>query len=132
MSRRHLLALLVLAVTCLTLGPERTALAAPSPPPGTQAILRKMIEAVKAQSYDDFVVEADARLKSQLTRQQFEGICGLYTEPLRKGYRLEYLGLLRQQGTTVLLWKITVVDSPDETLLRMVMKDGKVDGFSVH
>jgi hypothetical protein len=32
----------------------------------------------------------------------------------------------------VLLWKITIVDSPDETLLRMVMKDGKVDGFSVH
>jgi hypothetical protein len=39
---------------------------------------------------------------------------------------------LRQRGTTVHLWRITVVDSPDETLLRMVMKDGKVDGFSVH
>jgi hypothetical protein len=105
--------------------------AAPSAPRGTEAMLVRMIEAVKAESYDAFLTDANAHLKSQLTRQQFEGICGLYTAPLRKGYRLEYLGQLRQQGTIVFLWKITVVDSQDETLLRMVTKDGKVHGFGI-
>jgi hypothetical protein len=132
MSTRTLFAGLAVSTLCLVLAGERQAVAAPSPPPGTEAMLVKMIEAVKAQSYDDFLSYADAKLKSGLSRQQFEGICGLYTAPLRKGYRLEYMGRLRQRETIVLLWKVTIVDSPDETLLRMVMKDGKVDGFSVH
>ena len=71
------------------------------------------------------------KLKSQFSRQQFEGICGLYTTPLRKGYRLEYLGQLRQRGAFLHLWKISVVDGQDETLIRLVMKDGKVSGFGV-
>jgi hypothetical protein len=50
---------------------------------------------------------------------------------LRKGYRLEYLGQLRQQGTYVYLWKITIVGGQDETLLRLVTKDGKAYGFTV-
>jgi hypothetical protein len=91
-----------------------------------------MIEAVKAQSYEDFLSDADAQLKSNLSRQQFEGICGLYTAPLRKGYKLEYLGQLRQREALVYLWKITVVGGQDEALIRFVMKDGKVSGFWVH
>jgi hypothetical protein len=132
MLTRKLLTPLVAATVCLTLVGERPVLAAPSPPAGTEAILVKMIDAVKAESYDDFVKYASVRLKAQLSHQQFEGICGLYTAPLRKGYKLEYLGQLRQKGTVVLLWKITVTDSPDEALLRLVTKDGKVDGFTVH
>jgi len=106
-------------------------LAAPVAPAGAERVLVKMIEAVKAQSYDDFLTDADDHLKSNLSRQQFEGICGLYTAPLRKGYRLEYLGQLRQQGTYVYLWKITIVGGQDETLLRLVIKDGKAYGFTV-
>ena len=132
MSIRTPLASLAAVALCLALVGEKAALAAPSAPAGTEAVLVKMLEAVKAQSYDDFLTNANPRLKSQLSRQQFEGICGLYTAPLRKGYKLEYLGQLRQQGALVLLWKINVVDSQDDTLLRMVTKDGKVDGFSVH
>ena len=132
MSIRNLAACCSAAVLGFALWGGEPAAAAPAAPPGTEAILVRMIEAVKAQSYDDFLVDADARLKSQFSRQQFEGICGLYTASLRKGYRLEYLGQLRQRGTTVQLWRIGVTDSPDESLLSMVMKDGKVDGFSVH
>ena len=132
MFKRNLLASFAAASLALALIGEKPVLAAPGAPVGTEAVLVKMIEAVKAQSYDDFLINADARLKSQLSRQQFEGICGLYTAPLRKGYKLEYLGQLRQQGAIVLLWKINVVESQDDTLIRFVMKDGKVDGFSVH
>jgi hypothetical protein len=132
MFLRNPLASLATVALCLALIGAKPALAAPSSPTGTEAVLVKMIEAVKAQSYDDFLTHANARLKSQLSRQQFEGICGLYTTPLRKGYKLEFLGQLRQQGTIVLLWKINVADSQDDTLIRMVMKEGKVEGFSVH
>jgi len=123
---------LAASALCLALVGQAPALAAASSPPGAERTLLRMIDAVKAQSYDDFLVDADAQLKAHFSRQQFEGICGLYTEPLRKGYRLEYLGLLHQRGATVLLWKITAGESQEEALLRLVMKDGKVSGFFVH
>jgi hypothetical protein len=131
MSMRNLVTCLAVSALCLTLAPRKPALAAPVAPAGVERVLVKMIEAVKAQSYDDFLTDADDHLKTNLSRQQFEGICGLYTAPLRKGYRLEYLGQLRQQGTYVYLWKITIVGGQDETLLRLVTKDGKAYGFTV-
>ena len=116
---------------CLVLAAAKPALAAPPAPASAERVLIKMIEAVKAQSYEDFLTDADAKLKSQFSRQQFEGMCGLYTAPLRKGYRLEYMGQLRQREAFVYLWKISVVDGQDETLLKLVIKDGKASGFSV-
>jgi hypothetical protein len=132
MSMRNLVTCLAAGALCLTLAPGKPALAAPVAPAGVERVLVRMIEAVKAQSYDDFLTDADAQLKSNLSRQQFEGLCGLYTAPLRKGYRFEYLGQLRQRGMPVYLWKIAVVDGQDEALIRLVMKDGKAYGFAVH
>src|SRR5512147_1966646 len=67
-------------------------------PAGVQKLAVKMIDAVVAQSYDAFLADADANLKTHLTRQQFEGLCGLYTQPLKKGYKLDYFGQLKQRG----------------------------------
>jgi hypothetical protein len=131
-TKRHCMnGLLLAAILFAGLG-AKPATAAPTAPAAAEAVLLKMIEAVKAQSYDDFLADADANLKLRLSRQQFEGMCGLYTAPLKKGYKLEYLGQLRQRGTLVHLWKITTADTTDETLLRLVLKDGKAIGFSVH
>jgi hypothetical protein len=131
MSTRNPITHLAAAALCLVLVKESSALAATSAPAAAERVLAKMIEAVKAQSYDDFLADADAKLKSQFSRQQFEGICGLYTAPLRKGYRLEYLGQLRQREAFVYLWKVSVVDGQDESLIRLVMKDGKASGIWV-
>jgi hypothetical protein len=37
-----------------------------------------------AESYDDFLADADARLKKHLSRQQFDDMCGRYTQALKK------------------------------------------------
>jgi hypothetical protein len=131
MSTRNLCTVLAAGALCLVLAAENAALAAPAPPAAVERVLVKMIEAVKAQSYEDFLTDADAKLKSQFSRQQFEGICGLYTAPLLKGYRLEYLGQLRRRESLVHLWKVSVVDGQDESLIRLVIKDGKVSGIWV-
>ena len=98
---------------------------------GDAQIHRAVAEIVAEQSYDDFLTDADAQLKSNLSRQQFEGLCGHYTALLRKGYKFEYLGQLRQRGMSVYLWKITVVDGQDDGLIRLVLKDGKPYSFAV-
>lgn len=132
MSKHNLVTGLAAGALCLALAAGKPALAASAAPVAAERLLLNMIEAVKVQSYEDFLTDADAQLKSQFSRQQFEGICGLYAAPLRKGYRLEYLGQLRQRGAFVHLWKVSIVDGQDESLIRLVMKDGKVSGIWVH
>jgi hypothetical protein len=100
-------------------------------PPEAARLLGKLIEAVKAESYDAFLADADANMKKQLSRQQFEGMCGMYTKPLKKGYTLDYFGQLKQRGMAIYVWKVAASDTPDETLVRLCVKDGKVCGVKV-
>lgn len=100
-------------------------------PPDVDKLLVHLIDAVKAESYDAFLADAEANMKKRLSRQQFEGLCGLYTKPLRKGYTLTYFGQLKQKGTGVYVWKVASVAAPDEALIRMWVKDGKVAGVLV-
>jgi hypothetical protein len=93
--------------------------------------LTKLIEAVKAESYEAFTADADANLKKQLCRQQFEGLCGLYTKPLKKGYTLEYFGQLRQRGMAVYVWKVSTPGSVEDVLVKLALKEGKVAGVQV-
>jgi hypothetical protein len=101
-------------------------------PADAQRLAARMIDAVVAESYDAFLADADANLKMHLSRQQFEGMCGLYTQPLKQGYKLDYFGHLKQRGYVVHVWKIATNGAQDEALIRMAVKDGKVGGVWVH
>jgi hypothetical protein len=48
---------------------------------------------------------------------------------MKKGYDTTYLGQLKQQWSQVYLWKLVYKDGGDDTLVRLVLKDGKVAGF---
>jgi hypothetical protein len=120
---------LALALLAVPAAPARAEGPAPA---DAQKLITRMIDAVVAESYDAFLADADANLKSHLTRQQFEGLCGLYTQPLKKGYKLDYFGRLKQRGYLVHIWKISTTGAQDEALVRMAVKDGKVGGVWVH
>ncbi|HEX2658565.1 MAG TPA: hypothetical protein VHU40_09840 [Polyangia bacterium] len=127
MTKRTFLTLIpALALTSLAAGPAVAR--EDAPPPEVLKLVSKMIEAVKAESYDAFLADADANLKTHLSRQQFEGICGLYTQPLKKGYTLEYFGHLKQRGYQVHVWKIVAAGATDDALIKLAVKDGKVGG----
>ncbi|HEY8926051.1 MAG TPA: hypothetical protein VIU64_16820 [Polyangia bacterium] len=100
-------------------------------PADAQRFVTKMIDAVMTESYDAFLTDADANLKTHLSRQQFEGLCGLYTQPLKKGYKLDYFGHLKQRGYLVHVWKISSNGAQDEALIKLAVKDGKVGGVWV-
>jgi hypothetical protein len=100
-------------------------------PPEAAKLLGRLIDAVKAESYDAFLADADANMKKQLSRQQFEGMCGMYTKPLKKGYTLDYFGRLKQRGAAIYFWKVAAADTPEEALIRLCVKDGKVCGVYV-
>ena len=116
-----------LALSLLATGAASAREEIAAPPEALKALVR-MVEAVKAESYDAFLVDADANLKTHLSRQQFEGVCGLYAQQLKKGYTLDYFGHLKQRGYLVHVWKITATGAQDDALINVALKDGKVGG----
>ena len=129
MNKRTFLALV--PALALSLSVPRAARSEGAAPAEAEKLLLRLIEAVKAESYDAFLSDADANMKKQLSRQQFEGLCGLYTKPLKQGYTLSYFGQLRQRGMTVYVWRVAAAGAPDEALVRLWLKDGKVSGVVV-
>lgn len=131
MMNRSALALVLALGIGLSLAHAIPAHAAGNAPPEAEKALNKLIDAVKAESYEAFIADADANVKKQLSRQQFEGLCGLYTKPLKKGYTMEYFGQLRQRGMAVYVWKFTVPGGQEDVLVRLALKEGKVAGVQV-
>ncbi len=95
----------------------------------TTAALTKLLDAVAACDYDSFVADGNAAFKAGLTKQMLEGVCAQLSPRMKKGYDSTYLGRLKQQGCQVYLWKLVFKDGGDDTLAKLVLKDGKVAGF---
>jgi hypothetical protein len=99
-----------------------------SDPP--EALMKKMMEAVKNHSYDDFMIECDETMRAALTKQQFEGVSSLMTASLQPGHKTTYLGKLRRKGMVTYLWKLEPPATlKEDTLIHMTVKDKKVAGF---
>jgi len=123
--RGGLLALLSVSGSTWIAGTALAAITADPP----EATLKKMLEAVKTKSYDDFLIEADDTVKAKLTKQMFEGVSGQVGPRLKQGYKTAYLSKLRKGEITVHLWKLEFSDGKDEALVTMAVKDGKVAGI---
>jgi hypothetical protein len=98
-----------------------------SDPP--EGLMKKMMEAIRARSYDDFMIECDEGMRAALSRQQFDGVAGLMAPSLQPGYKTTFLGKLQQKGHAIYLWKLVPATVKDETLIRIAIKDKKVAGF---
>ncbi len=95
----------------------------------TAGVLMKLLDAVEAGDYDSFVADGDAAFKAGITKQMLEGVSAQLAPRMKKGYERTYLGQLKQQGCKVYLWKLMFKDGGDDTLAKLVLKDGKVAGF---
>jgi hypothetical protein len=94
-----------------------------------RSTLDTLLRAVEANDYDSFVAGASDAFKAALTKSMLQGVSGQLAPRLKKGYACSHLGELKQQGSRVLLWKLTYKDGGDDTLAKLVLKDGKVAGF---
>jgi hypothetical protein len=92
-------------------------------------MVKKLLAAVKANDYDAFVAQGNATVKAGLTKQMLEGVSAQLASRMEKGYDSLYFGALKQQECEVYLWKLTYKDGGDDTLVKLVLKDGKVAGF---
>lgn len=92
-------------------------------------VLDKLLKAVEVNDYANFVADGTAEVKASLTKQMLEGVSAQMAPRMKKGYDVTYFGELKQSGCKVYLWKLAYKDGGDDTLAKLVLKDGKVAGF---
>jgi hypothetical protein len=97
--------------------------------PSTVGTVNALLTAIATNNYDALVASAAPALKSRITRETFTKVSAELSPRLKEGYKLQYLGSLKQQGVEVFLWKITYKDGGDDLLARLVIQEGKVAGF---
>ena len=94
-----------------------------------RATLDKLLRAVEANDYVGFVSDGSDAFKAGITKPMLQGVSGQLSMRMKKGYACSFLGELTQQGCRVLLWRLAYKDGGDDTLAKLVFKDGKVAGF---
>jgi len=97
--------------------------------PSSQGTVNTLLTAIATNNYDALVANAAPALKTRITKETFTQVSTQVSPRLKKGYKLQYLGSLKQQGVEVLLWKITYQDGGDDMLARLVIQENKVAGF---
>lgn len=118
------------ALLCLVAGLALTAtVQAADPDPSVQKTFKSLLGAIQANDRDAFVAHATDAVKQGLTPEIMEGLNKQFGARLKKGYEASYLCSLKQQGLQVHLWKLSFKDEGDDIVVRVALKDGKVDGF---
>jgi hypothetical protein len=97
--------------------------------PSTEGTVNTLLAAIATNNYDALVANAAPALKTRITREAFTHVSTQLSPRLKKGYKLQYLGSLKQQGVEVFLWKITYQGGGDDLLARLVIQEDKVAGF---
>lgn len=116
-----LVAALVLVVTATA--------PAKDPDPAVKKTFEQLMKAVQANDREAFVANATDAVKEGVTEMVMDVISKHLGARLKAGYEATYLCDLKQQGARVHLWKLTFKDKGDDIVVRVGLKDGKVDGF---
>jgi hypothetical protein len=90
---------------------------------------KQMLDAVKSNSYDQFMAQGDARFKTGFTKNMFADLNRLLGARLQQGYSTTYLTTMRQQSFTVYVWKLSINNAADDFLVTLFVADDHVSGF---
>ena len=94
-----------------------------------KAVLSQLMKAVSDNNYDAFLSNGTPEFKKNVSKQAFDSVTGQLGQLIRAGYTTEYLSKLYQKGVIVHLWKISYVNSKENSLAKLIMIDDKVAGF---
>ncbi len=92
-------------------------------------IMSNILKAIKANDYNNFVADGNDKFRAKVTKQKVESLSNKFSVKMKNGYSTSYLDQLYQQGCKVYLWKLVYVTAGDDTLVKLVLRDGKVAGF---
>lgn len=93
-----------------------------------EGVVRNLLDTIVERDYHGFIGYGTPAF-AELTEQQFKAVAAQVGPNLSQGYSLEYLGMLRQQGLDISVWKISFDNNSDDLLATLNVRNGKVGGF---
>ena len=96
------------------------------------AIFNRMLSAQKAHNFDEFISDANDKLKAALSQTEFDATSDILNKRFKDGYDVKFLGDLNQRGFQVFLYRLRCKDGGDDFLATLSIKDGKVGGILFH
>ena len=123
----RLLTLISVAFASLMLNPASQA-ATPAGGGEDQAVVQQLLDAVAKNDYESFTADGTADFAA-IDQAQFVQVSESLAPRLQKGYSVEYLGNLQQQGLDISVWKVSFQDGGDDLLATLNVQDGQVGGF---
>jgi len=97
--------------------------------PSSERVLNTILTVISTNDYDGLIANAAPALETKITKETFAQVSTQLSPRLKKGYKLQYFGTIKQQGVVVFVWKITYQDGGDDVLARLVIRENKVAGF---
>jgi hypothetical protein len=127
----HAFVVLTCAASIVAPTPHRARAETAAAKDPADALMKKMLDAVKANAYEAFVADGTPKLKT-LNKGAFGLVSAHFGPLLAKGYKTTLLAKLRKPDNTIHLWKLEPAGAKEDFEIRMVLKDGKIDAFSIH
>jgi hypothetical protein len=118
-------------VGALVLTADLAGAKAAEPDASVKKTLDNLLSAIQANDRKAVVANATDAVKEAVTEESVENLSKTLGTRLKKGYEAIYLGQLKQSGVRVHLWKMTFKDGGDDALIRLALKDGKINGFFI-
>ncbi len=97
--------------------------------PTPDGLAKNLIASIMTVNLEQFTANSTPDFKARATKELLQNANKQLGPKLQRGYELTYLGLLRQQGTIVYLYKLTARGEVEDILVRMATVNYQVAGF---
>lgn len=93
-----------------------------------QAVVQELLDAMAKNDYQAFTAKGTTDFAA-IDQAQFVQVSNSLSPRLEKGYSVDYLGNLQQQGLDISVWKVSFQDGGDDLLATLNVQNGRVGGF---
>ena len=93
-----------------------------------QPVVQQLLDAMAKSDYEGFTRQGTPQFAA-IDQAQFTQVATSIAPRLQKGYAVEYLGNLKQQGLDISIWKVSFQDQGDDLLATLNVQNGQVGGF---
>ncbi len=97
----------------------------------TDNTIQKLVSAIKSSDVDAFCGSLTPDFASEMTPKAVAELIDQLSPAMAAGYSTHGLGSLQQDGMTVLIYKISLIDGGNDLLLRAVMDGDKIAGLLI-
>ena len=96
-----------------------------------EKILNLQLEAIVKGDHQKFIQPGNDAFKKMVDEWTFDSLKSQRVYKLKKGYQLEYLGVIKRLGAKEHIWKVLLAGDKYEYLARITITYGMVAGFDL-